>query len=198
MPNLLEDHAREKAKGLPGWRMLYARRCPPPPDATLVYEVVGVTDDRARKLGVASRYEDGEQLLALIDLYMASPRRRKIEICAKRFRVTPAQVLRMVDRARTYGLTNEPPDRRGKRVDTIDPVQVDRVWITLEEHYAWLAAWEERTGRCGACAGVGLVIVEQPGGGEGAKAGNKLCVRCNGDGMRPGSVDDAQAERRRA
>lgn len=53
------------------------------------------------------------------------------------------------------------------------------VAITYEEHKAWLAAWEQRTGKCSNCEGDGK---EWAGWSQAEGSRFRECSRCKGSG----------------
>jgi hypothetical protein len=66
----------------------------------------------------------------------------------------------------------------------LDKSTIATAYFTPEEHDAWLKTWEQKTGKCGACAGDGKEL-EKWSAQDGATYRN--CRKCEGSGRPDGT-----------
>jgi hypothetical protein len=83
----------------------------------------------------------------------------------------PAQVMKMI--GGVAPLKVKGPNKGEPNGKKMDPATRREVYLPVEEHKAWVAAWEIKTGKCSGCQGSGKTV-----------SGKKECSRCAGSGKR--------------
>lgn len=83
----------------------------------------------------------------------------------------PAQVIKMIGAVAPF--KTKGPNKGERNWKKMDPATRREVYLPVEEHKAWVAAWEIKTGKCSACQGSGQTL-----------SGGKSCPRCSGFGER--------------
>lgn len=91
----------------------------------------------------------------------------------------PAQVIKMVGGVAPIKIKGRNKDERNWK--KMDPATKREVYLPVEEHKAWIAEWETKTGLCANCQGEGVVTA-----GWNVETGirQKPCPQCGGTGQK--------------